>query len=211
MKHPTFQAGPGPSWPNGPRSATRGGGRRRGAVLLVAAWLCTPAWFLGAGSFSLTTRVVEIAERGEVTLSVLRSEGRELTFFSPAGWRSQLDAAAGTLTFTAPDYASVLRLKVTLSGSGQGPILQPDELRQAARQEMPAATLSEEFTCHAACGSGPGFDLIRAQPGQPSSSGRVGFVPFPGGRAKVVLTCPTSQFRQRQHDLTAFLNSLQAQ
>jgi len=162
-----------------------------------------------ADGFTLSTKTSDIPERGEVTLTVLRTGQHTLTFLAPAGWRSQVNAAAGTITWTSTDDTSQLRLKINLSGSGQPTSLRPEDLRQVVLQELPAAKITEEFTCHTGSGSGPAFDLERVVDGKFFISSRVAYVPFAGGRAEIHFSSPTDQFSQRLVELTGFLNSIQ--
>jgi hypothetical protein len=165
-----------------------------------------------AEPFTLSTKTTDIPERGPVTLTVLRTADHEFIFLPPSGWRSpQVDAKAGTLTWTSQDDTSRLQLKINLSGSGRPTPLRPEELRQVVLQELPAAKITEEFTCHTGSGSGPAFDLERVVDGKFPMSSRVAYFPFSAGRTEVHLSSPTDQFTQRQHELTGFLNSFQVQ
>src|SRR5262249_62366887 len=117
---------------------------------------------LAAEPFLLSTKISEIPERGQVTLTVLRTSEHEFVFLPPAGWRTpQVDAAAGAITWTSADDTSRLQFKINISGSGRPTPLRPEELRQVVLQELPAAKIIEEFTCHTRSGSGPAFDLER--------------------------------------------------
>jgi hypothetical protein len=175
-------------------------------LLLLAAWLAAglPA---AAGTFVLSTRTTEIPERGEVTSTVLRVPQLEFTFLSPAGWRCEVDAGKGTLTWTSPDYASVLRLQVRFQGGGRPDQLRSEELRQVVLQELPAARITEEFACPSGAGAGLAFDAERVVHEEFPVSSRMAFVPFPGGRAEILASAPRDQFSQAQVELTGFLNS----
>jgi len=163
------------------------------------------------GSFTLRTKTTEIPERGEVTLTVLRTAEHEFVFLAPSGWRSQVDTSEGTITWTSADDTSRLRIKINLSGSGRPTSLRPEELRQVVLQELPAAKIVEEFTCHTASSSGPAFDLERVVDGKFRRSSRLAYFPFSGGRIEIHLSCPTEQFSQQQVELTGFLNSFQVE
>jgi hypothetical protein len=185
--------------------------RLRSALTL---WLALGSGWGGslraAEPFLLSTKISEIPERGEVTLTVLHTAKHEFVFLPPAGWRTpQVDAAAGAITWTSADDTSRLQFKINISGSGRPTPLRPEELRQVVLQELPAAKITEEFTCHTGSGSGQAFDLERVVDGKFPMSSRMAYFPFSAGRIEVHLSSPTDQFTQRQHELTGFLNSLQ--
>ena len=176
----------------------------------LAGWLQVQGGSLQAGDpFILGTKTTEIPERGEVTMTTLKTAEHQFIFLAPAGWRPQVDAAAGTITWTSADDTSRLQLRINLSGSGRPTPLRPEELRQVVLQELPAAKITEEFTCHSGSSSGQGFDLERVVDGKFAMSSRMAYFPFAAGRIEVHLSTPTDQFPQRQHEWTGFLNSLQ--
>ena len=163
------------------------------------------------GPFLLSTRTTEIPERGQVTTTVLRTSESDYSFLSPLGWRSEVDAARQMITWTSPDYTSVLRLQIRFQGSGQSNQLRPEELRQVVLQELPAARITEEFSCPSGSAPGLAFDAERRMASEVSVLSRMAFLPVPGGRAEVLLSTPRERFAQRQAEFTGFLNSFQVQ
>jgi hypothetical protein len=163
------------------------------------------------GPFLLSTRTTEIPERGEVTTTVLRTSESDYSFLSPLGWRSEVDAARQMITWTSPDYTSVLRLQIRFQGSGRSNQLRPEELRQVVLQELPAARITEEFSCPSGSAPGLAFDAERRMASEVSVLSRMAFLPVPGGRAEVLLSTPRERFAQRQAEFTGFLNSFQVQ
>ena len=163
------------------------------------------------GPFLLSTRTTEIPERGAVTTTVLRTSESEFSFLSPVGWRSEVDAGRQMITWTSPDYTSVLRLQIRFQGSGQANRLRPEDLRQVVLQELPAARITEEFSCPSGSAPGLAFDAERRGAADGAVLSRMAFLPVPGGRAEVLLSTPREHFAQRQTELTGFLNSFQVQ
>ena len=160
-----------------------------------------------AEPFSLGTRTVEIPEAGKVTYTVLSTVQNEIHFLPPQGWKTETDAKAGTLTWTSPDYRSMIRLKVKDDGGDQIPKLQAEELRATVLQELTGAKITEEFPCYTSGGSGLAFDCQRTLDGDYPVATRLAFVPTPGGVAQFNLTAPPEQFARRQMDFSRFLNS----
>jgi hypothetical protein len=164
-----------------------------------------------AEPFSLGTRTVEIPEAGPATLTVLRTAKNELSFLPPTGWKAETDAAAGTITWTSPDYRSMIRLKVKDDAVEQTPKLQADALRQSVLQELPGASIKAELPCYTSGGSGLAFDCEPALAGESPAATRLAFVPIPGGMAQFNLTSPSDQFAKKQIDLSRFLNSFRVE
>jgi hypothetical protein len=178
--------------------------------VLLAGWLGVCAGTPGhCQPFELSTSTAEIPERGQVTTTVLRTSQARFSFLPPAGWRAEVDAAKQRITWTSPDYTAVLRLQIRFQGSGQTSQLRPEELRQVVLQELPAARITEEFTCPSGSAAGLAFDAERVVQAEFPVSSRMAFLPVPGGRAELLLSSPREQFHQRQVDLTGFLNSFQ--
>lgn len=160
--------------------------------------------------FSISSRIIEIPESGEVTDTVLRTDKHEFTFLPPAQWKSIVDDKAGVITWTSGDYRSVLRLSITVSTnrSGQPTQNRPEELKHVVLQELPAAKFTEQFPCYTANGNAVGFDLEGLLDDKHSAAIRIVFLPFPGGYVQIKLTTATENFAERQFDLTRLLNSL---
>ena len=113
----------------------------------------------------------------------------------------------GTITWTSPDYQSMIRLKVSNNGGDQSPKLRPEELRQTVAQEISEAKINEEFPCFTAGAAGLALDCEHVVKGQFVMASRVALVPIPGGLAQFNLTSPKDQFAKRQIDFSRFLNS----
>ena len=169
-------------------------------------------WFaqvadLPAEPFSLGSRTSEIPESGKVTYTILHTERNETSFLPPAGWKSDVDAKGGTITWTSPDYQSMIRLKISHNGGDQTPKLRPEELREMVAQEISDAKINEEFPCFTSGASGLALDCEHVVKGQFVMSSRVALVPMTGGLAQFNLTSPKDQFVKRQIDFSRFLNS----
>ena len=162
---------------------------------------------LSAEPFSLGSRTAEIPESGKVTYTILHTEKNETSFLPPSGWKSDIDAKGGTITWTSPDYQSMLRLKISNHGDEQTPKLRPEELRQAVAAEFAEAKINEEFPCFTSGASGLALDCEHVAKGQFAMASRVALVPIPGGLAQFNLTSPKDQFVKRQIDFSRFLNS----
>jgi hypothetical protein len=160
-----------------------------------------------AEPFSVSSRTTEVPESGQVTYTIIRTEKNETSFLPPPGWKSEVDAKAGTITWTSPDYQSMIRLKITGSGGDQSPKPRPEELREVVAQEFASAKINEEFPCFTSGASGLALDCEHVVKNQFVMSSRVALVPIPGGLAQFTLTSPKDQFTKRQGDLSRFLNS----
>jgi len=179
-------------------------------LLLPVIWtvlLCD----LCAEPFTLGSRTAEIPESGKVTYTILRTEKNETSFLPPSGWKAEVDAKGGTITWTAPDYQSIIRLKISNRGEEQTSKLRPEELRQAVTQEFPEAKITEEFPCFTSGASGLGVDCEHLAKNQFAMSSRVALVPIPSGLAQFNLTSPKDQFAKRQIDFSHFLNSFRSE
>jgi len=180
-----------------------------GAVFLMAGsvLVCN----LRAEPFSLGARTINIPEAGQTTYSVLNTAKNEISFLPPQGWKADIDAKAGTITWTSPDYRSMLSLKIKDDKGDQTPKLQAEELRQSVLQSMEGAKIKEEFPCYTSGGSGLAFDCERNADETSAMSVRLAFVPVPGGMAQFNLTSPHDQFIKRQVDFSRFLNSFRVE
>ena len=145
---------------------------------------------LSAEPISLGSRTAEIPESGKVTYTILHTEKNETSFLPPSGWKSDIDAKGGTITWTSPDYQSMIRLKISNHGDEQTPKLRPEELRQAAAAEFAEAKINEEFPCFTSGSSGLALDCEHVAKGQFAMASRVALVPIPGGLAQFNLTSP---------------------
>lgn len=162
---------------------------------------------LSGEPFTLGSRTAEIPESGKVTYTILRTEKNKTSFLPPSGWKSDVDAKGGTVTWTSPDYQSMIRLKISNHGDDQTPKLRPEELRQAVAAEFAEAKINEEFPCFTSGSSGLALDCEHVAKGQFAMTSRVALVPIPGGLAQFNLTSPKDQFTKRQIDFSRFLNS----
>jgi len=171
--------------------------------LLWTAQLCN----LSGEPFTLGSRTAEIPENGKVTYTILRTEKYETSFLPPSGWKSEIDAKGGTITWTSADYQSSIRLKISDGGGGQTPKLRAEELREAVAQEIPGAKINEEFPCFTSGASGLALDCEHVAKGQFAMASRVALVPISCGLVQFNLTSPKDQFTKRQIDFTRFLNS----
>ena len=166
---------------------------------------------LSGGPFTLGSRTAEIPESGQVTYAVLRTEKNEMSFLPPSGWKSDVDAKGGTITWTSPDYQSIIRLKITSQGGDQPPKLRPEELRETVVREFAGAKVNGEFPCFTSGASGMAVDCEHVAKGQFEMASRVALVPIPGGLAQFNLTSPKDQFAKRQIDFSRFQNSFRVE
>jgi len=143
--------------------------------LIWTAQLCS----LSAEPFSLGSRTAEIPESGKVTYTILRTEKNETSFLPPSGWKSEIDAKSGMITWTSPDYQSIL-LKINNQGSDQSPKPRPEELRQIVAKEYAEAKINEEFSCFTSGSSGLALDCDYLAKGQFAMMSRVALVSLPG-------------------------------
>lgn len=166
----------------------------------------------GAGDppeyFKLGVRVEEIAEAGSVSYSVVNTKNNEYVFLPPSGWKSVVDVKARTISWTSPDYQSLIRLLVPESESEETPTIKSETLREEFFRDFPEAKILEESPSYSAGLSGLAFDADRTVDGKFQAKVRAAFLPVAGGVLKIALSAPKEQFVSRQGDLSRFMNSL---
>ncbi len=161
-----------------------------------------------SGHFTLGVRVEEIAEAGSVSYSVLNTRNNEYVFLPPSGWKSEVDVKARTITWTSPDYQSLIRLQVPESETEETPTIKSEAQRQEFLRDFSDAKILEESPSYSAGLAGLAFDADRTVDGKFQARVRAAFLPVAGGMLKVTLSTPREQFVSRQGDLSRFMNSL---
>ncbi len=161
----------------------------------------------GQATFQVGTRNEEIPENGVVAYTVVKTTRNEFSFLPPHQWRVETDAKAGTLSWTSPDYRSMIQLLLPKAGSDETPKLKAEELRGTITSQPAPATITGEFPCYTSGLSGLAFDAVRRVDGKIEVSTRTAFVPVSGGIVQITLTAPKEQFTARQMDLSRYLNS----
>ena len=161
-----------------------------------------------SGYFKLGVRLEEIAEAGSVSYSVLNTRNNEYIFLPPSGWKSDVDVKARTISWTSPDYQSLIRLQVPESESEETPSIKSEALRQEFLRDFSDARILEESPSYSAGLAGLAFDADRTVDGKFQAKVRAAFLPVAGGMLKVTLSTPKEQFVSRQGDLSRFMNSL---
>jgi hypothetical protein len=78
-------------------------------------------------------------------------------------------------------------------------------------QELPAAHITDEFSCPTGGPTGQAIDLEYVVEDRFPFSARAAFIPCPGGRAEVRLTVPRDRFPQAQIEWAGFLNSFRVE
>jgi len=160
-----------------------------------------------AAPFSIGAREESIPENGTVTYTVVKTDQNEFSFLPPPGWRAEVDKKRNTLTWTSPDYRSMVRLKISDTDGDTTPNLKLAELRQLISEQNEDSKIIEESPCYTSGLAGLAFDTERATEGKFVVNSRIAFIPVTGGYAQVVLTSPKEEFRTRQTDLSRYLNS----
>lgn len=181
--------------------------RHHGLIPLLLCIAATTANECTAAPLSIGTRNETIPENGTVTYTVVKTGQNDLSFLPPPGWKAEADAKANTLTWTSPDYLSMIRLKISEGEGDAIPKLNADELRQTISQELENSKITEEFPCYTSGSTGLAFDSERAVGDKFLVKSRIAFIPVPGGFARITLTAPREEFRTRQMDFSRFLNS----
>ena len=157
--------------------------------------------------FELTTRLLEIPERGIVTNLVLCTASQAFSFLPPTGWEIGVDEGENKIKWQSPDFRRALSIRIIPSLTGRKPLLKIEGLRQAVLQRFPGAVVTDEFICYTSGESGAAFDLRYAVRETFNLSTRVAFVAFPGGEVEFNLTTPTEDFAQNVLTFGNFLNS----
>ena len=160
-----------------------------------------------ADLLSVGTRSEIIPENGTFIYMVAKTAQNEFTFLPPHGWKSVADTKAGTLTWTSPDYRSMVRLKISDANGDAVPAMKADELRQILAHELEDSKFIEELPCYTSGSRGIAFDSERVADGKFPVSSRIAFIPVAGGFAQITLTTPIAEFKSRQMDFSRFLNS----
>ena len=181
--------------------------RHHGLIHLLLCIAAIAANECVAAPLSIGTRNEIVPENGTVIYTVAKTGQNEFTFLPPHTWKSQLDANSNTLTWTSPDYRSIVRLKISDTDGDTIPKINVDELRQTITHESEGSKIIEEIPCHTSGSSGIAFDSERTVDGQFQVKSRIAFIPVTGGFVQITLTTPKGEFRNRQMDLSRFLNS----
>ncbi len=174
------------------------------ALLLFA----TSVHLHSQAAFQIGTRNEEIPENGVVSYTVVRTTRNEFSFLPPPQWRAETDAKAETLSWTSPDYRSMIQLQLPKTATDETPKLKAEELRATILSPSTKLTLTGEFPCYTSGLSGLAFDTTQHVDGKFETSTRTAFFPVSGGVARITLTAPKEQFTTRQLDLSRYLNSL---
>jgi prepilin-type N-terminal cleavage/methylation domain-containing protein len=186
------------------------------AIVLLAMAAILSCHLFGLRMFEITKAKLGASDdaRGSISRMIGEIRSAKLIRIGQGNASSFTEVALNTPqsgTWTSPDYTSVLRLQIRFQGSGQSNQLRPEELRQVVLQELPAARITEEFSCPSGSAPGLAFDAERRMASEVSVLSRMAFLPVPGGRAEVLLSTPRERFAQRQAEFTGFLNSFQVQ
>lgn len=158
-------------------------------------------------TFHVSTRNEEIPENGVVAYTVVKTSRSEFSFLPPHQWRAETDTKAGTLSWTSPDYGSMIQLLLPKAATEETPKLNAEELRGTITSQPAHATITGEFPCYTSGLSGLAFDAVRRVDGKIDVSTRTAFVPVAGGIVQITLTAPKEKFAARQLDLSRYLNS----
>lgn len=159
-------------------------------------------------TFNISTRNEAIPENGTVICTVLKTGENEFTFLPPPQWKPEVDRKTSSMAWTAPDYRSMIQLRLIAGASNAVPALKPGELKKVLLSRHSHARILEEFPCHTAGLSGVAFDWDRPGEGGFVIRARSAFIPVAGGIAELTLTTPSTQFEARHMDLMRLLNSL---
>lgn len=178
---------------------------------LLLPFLCIPLTgsILFAGPvFKIGTRNEVIPENGTATYTVLTTGKNEFNLLPPPRWRPEVDARSASLSWTSPDYLSMIQMQIKSSEGDDIPQLKADELRQILQSRHEKAKILEAFPCYSSGLSGLAFDCERAPDNGFLVCSRIAFLPVSGGIVELTLTAPKEQFIARQMDLMRLLNSL---
>lgn len=178
---------------------------------LLPSLLCIPlasSILIANPAFKIGSRNEPIPENGIATYTVVTTGKNEFTLLPPPRWKSEADAKSTSLSWTSPDYRSMIQMRIMASDSDAAPKLKADELRQTIRARHAKVKILEEFPCYTSGLSGLAFDCERPADGGFKLQSRVAFIPISGGTAELTLTAPHEQFTTRQMDFMRLLNSL---
>ena len=173
-----------------------------GAVLLLAL-----ATVRAADGDALDTESVNIPERGEVTVYVLRVEGKEFRFIPPRTWSVRYDPAKKTVTLLPPDLDAGLSMTIAPEPDASRGSLKPEPLRELILTRYPEANITSEFRCYAAGKTGLAFEFERMLEKETKAAFRIAFVPFDGGVIEFELKTTGSKLPAYHHIFGNLLNS----
>lgn len=165
----------------------------------------------GEAEFKVGVRDEEIPEAGMVTYTTVTTAVNEFVFLPPPRWRREIDARAGTILITSPDYRSTIRVLVPEPKGEETPTLKADDLRRALLQELAGASIVEESPSYTSGLSGLSFELERTVDNALKVRHREAFFAVAGGTVRITLAAPADQFTERQSDLSRLLNSFRTQ
>jgi hypothetical protein len=173
-----------------------------GVVLLLA--LATAHAVDGS---ALDTETVNIPERGEVTIYVLRIEGKEFRFIPPNKWSVRFDPPKKTVTLLPPDLNAGLSIAIVTEPDESEKSLKPEPLRELILTRYPESKITAEFSCHAAGKAGLAFEFERMLEKETKAAFRIAFVPFDGGVIEFELRTTGSKLPDYHHIFGNVLNS----
>ena len=156
---------------------------------------------------ALETETVNIPERGEVTIYVLRIEGKEFRFYPPNKWSVRYDPAKKTVTLLPPNLDAGLSITIAPEPDASRGSLKPEPLRELILTRYPEANITSEFRCYAAGKTGLAFEFERMLEKETKAAFRLAFVPFEGGVIEFELKTTGSKLPAYHHIFGNLLNS----
>lgn len=169
--------------------------------------LIAQASFSAESDIKVGMRDEEIPEVGVVSYSVFTTPLNEFVFLPPPRWKRDIDAKAGVVVLTSPDFLSTIRIQIPEQKSEETPVLKSDSLKQSLLQEMADARITEESPSYTAGLAGFAFDAERVVENKIKVRTRDTYFAVAGGAVRISLAAPADQFVARQLDLNRFLNS----
>jgi hypothetical protein len=156
--------------------------------------------------FSLAQRVVNIPESGLRTNLVFATPTRRFVFEPPRDAKLSIVTSELRLVWVTRDLATAFHFRLLTNAMARSEAGQKSGWPNSLRERFPGRAF-EEFPCYNQTGEGRGFDLHYVVDEKFRLATRLARFPLDDGIVEFEVTCPESQFAQRQMELSRIINS----
>jgi len=143
-----------------------------------------------------------------VQRAFLTSGTNKFAFLVPEDFRADA-SLPNKLVLSSPDYGCFISVRFSAAKPPETEVLQLESWRNQALTEFPSATISSEFSIHAAGHSGPAYELQWTNPSGTGESACAVFIPFAAGVLEFSLLTHSDKYADGRFFFQALLLSLQ--
>jgi hypothetical protein len=175
--------------------------------MLVGVVLACSASIHAGEPITISHRVVNQPEMGEVTWQDVQSPAGNFTFIPPAGWRLQQAPREGVMRLASPDYLVQIEIEFSSRPAPVASASQIETVRKRLESTYLGAALLEDFVCHAGGRAGRAFDLRWKHSPGVEMAARVVVVAFAGGTVEFRLVSSPDALKAYHQLFSALLTS----